>query len=86
MEPYSNYCECGKSFDDNNCAHYLTNWMILNNIIEPYPDNCECCDSGRPIRAKEVRDNVFKNLLNLKSHDEPQRKFFVTLELVVRIR
>uniref|UniRef100_A0A914EP22 Uncharacterized protein n=1 Tax=Acrobeloides nanus TaxID=290746 RepID=A0A914EP22_9BILA len=59
MVDYKDSCVCGKP-EDNNCAHYLTNWMILNGNMSANPPGCYCCSSGRPIRAKEVRDYIFK--------------------------
>eukprot|EP00833_Pecoramyces_ruminatium_P010450 jgi/Orpsp1_1/1184482/evm.model.c7180000089682.2 len=68
-KPYSNSCVCGKSFPGANCAHYLSNWMILNGEINEYPAGCYCCNSGRPIRAEEMT-NVFKQM-GLTMHKEP---------------
>ncbi|CAM4781936.1 unnamed protein product [Rotaria magnacalcarata] len=31
MLHYTSNCECGEDLD-NNCAHYLSNWMIKNNL------------------------------------------------------
>ncbi len=54
MVPYENKCACGTRYD-NNCAHFLTNWMIKNGEMSVNPTGAYCCPSGRPIRAKEVR-------------------------------
>lgn len=68
---YTDSCVCGKSYA-NNCAHYLSNWMINNNVMSKNPGKAYCCDSGRPIRAKEMRD-VFTGTLGLtKSFNPPK--------------
>ena len=68
---YTNSCECGEAFT-NNCAHYLSNWMINNNVMSKNPGKAYCCKSGRPIRAKEMRD-VFTGTLGLtKSFNPPK--------------
>ena len=68
---YTDSCVCGKSYT-NNCAHYLSNWMINNNVMSKNPGKAYCCDSGRPIRAKEMRD-VFTGTLGLtKSFNPPK--------------
>ena len=68
---YTNSCVCGKRFE-NNCAHFLSNWMINNGNLSSYPSGAYCWDSGRPIRAKEMR-NVFVNSLGLYRHFNPPR-------------
>ena len=58
---FTRSCVCGHSYG-NDCAHFLSNWMIKNNYITEYPNGANaCCSRGRPIRAKEMR-NVFKNM------------------------
>ena len=71
MIPYTKSCPCKKKFDGN-CSHYLTNWMINNSILSTNPKGAYCCESGRPIRAKEMRD-VFVSCLNLIKHSNPPR-------------
>ncbi len=60
---YSNSCVCGERYD-NNCAHFLTNALILGGYsaidggkgADMRIRNGFCvCKSGRPIRAKELR-------------------------------
>ena len=68
---YTNSCVCGKKFD-NNCAHFLSNWMIKNGDLSCNPSGAYCCESGRPIRAKEMR-NVFVNNLRLTKHFNPPK-------------
>uniref|UniRef100_A0A914CE84 Uncharacterized protein n=1 Tax=Acrobeloides nanus TaxID=290746 RepID=A0A914CE84_9BILA len=34
--------------------------MILSGVLSANPRGCYCCTAGRPIRAKEVRDHIFK--------------------------
>ena len=68
---YTNSCDCGQKYE-NNCAHFLSNWMIKNNILKCNPNGAYCCDSGRPIRAKEMR-NVFVNELGLKKNFNPPK-------------
>ena len=38
---YTNSCECGEAFT-NNCAHYLSNWMINNNVMPKNPRKAYC--------------------------------------------
>ena len=64
FDKYTNSCVCGYAYD-NNCAHYLSNAMILGGFSEINGGNganfrivngfC-VCRSGRPVRAKEMRD------------------------------
>ena len=68
---YTNSCVCGERFT-NNCAHFLSNWMIKNGIMSTNPGKAYCCKSGRPIRAKEMR-NVFTNILGLRSSFNPPK-------------
>ena len=68
---YTSSCPCNKSYQGN-CAHYLSNWMINNNIMSTNPGTAYCCPSGRPIRAKEMRD-IFTNILNLKRYFNPPK-------------
>ena len=63
-DKYTNSCVCGYAYE-NNCAHYLSNAMILGGFSEINGGNganfrivngfC-VCRSGRPVRAKEMRD------------------------------
>ena len=61
---YSSSCVCGYAYD-NNCAHYLSNALIKGGFSEIDGGvganfrivNGFCvCRSGRPVRAKELRD------------------------------
>ena len=72
MTSYTSSCECGEAFD-NNCAHFLSNWMINNNKISKNPSGCYCCKKGRPIRAKEMR-NVFTSMGLTKNFNPPKKK------------
>ena len=76
---YTNGCVCGQRFTGN-CAHYLCNWLIKNNVITKNPDGCCCCDEGRPIRAKEVRDNVFPFLGLSCQKNDPGKNCFIYCE------
>ena len=68
---YTGGCVCGKAYD-NNCAHYLSNWMINNGTISKNPQGCYCCSSGRPIRAKEMR-GVYSNVMGLtRNFNQPK--------------
>jgi len=54
-------CVCGKRFT-NNCAHFLSNYMIKNGVMGAYPSGSNYnCTSGRPGRAKDIRI-IFRNL------------------------
>ena len=64
-DKYSSSCVCGHSYDGLNCAHYLSNALIKGGFSEidgGVGDNYRTvhgfcvCRSGRPIRAKELRD------------------------------
>eukprot|EP00164_Ancoracysta_twista_P000162 GFYU01000234.1.p1 GENE.GFYU01000234.1~~GFYU01000234.1.p1 ORF type:complete len:113 (+),score=17.56 GFYU01000234.1:368-706(+) len=69
MADYQNSCECGTRYE-NNCAHFLSNWMIRRGKLSPRPsDSTYNCPAGRPLRAKDMRD-VFKSL-GLESHFNP---------------
>ena len=61
---YTDSCVCGNDYE-NNCAHYLSNALILGGFSEIDGGkganfrivNGFCvCRSGRPVRAKELRD------------------------------
>uniref|UniRef100_A0A914HIT7 SWIM-type domain-containing protein n=1 Tax=Globodera rostochiensis TaxID=31243 RepID=A0A914HIT7_GLORO len=69
-------CPCGKGNTDDfkgiNCAHYLTNWMIGNGALEPYPAGCYCCEEGRPIRAKDVKSHIFEEQYGLGKTSPPK--------------
>ena len=63
-DKYTNSCVCGNAYA-NNCAHYLSNALILGGFSEIDGGkgadlrirNGFCvCRSGRPVRAKEMRD------------------------------
>ena len=63
-DKYSNSCVCGKKYE-NNCAHYLSNALIEAGYSEIDGGKGEnfrtvngfcVCRSGRPVRAKELRD------------------------------
>ena len=76
---YENGCICEERFTGN-CAHYLCNWLIENGKIDENPDGCYCCDKGRPIRAKEVRNIIFP-MLGLSLLDEdPEENCFIYCE------
>ena len=75
---YTNSCVCGEKFT-NNCAHYLSNWMINNNVLSKNPAGTYCCKKGRPIRAKEMR-KVFVNLGLTKSYNAPSKYCFIYCE------
>lgn len=77
IKMYENKCVCGKSYPKNNCAHFLSNWMIEEKGISAVknPSGIECCSAGRPIRAKEmagvdIRPGVFERI-GLRKHDNP---------------
>lgn len=71
MKPYTNSCPCEEKFEGN-CAHYLTNWMINNEMLSTNPKGIYCCKKGRPIRAKEMR-GVFEKILKLTKHFNPPK-------------
>ncbi len=78
MSSYTNSCECGERFN-NNCAHFLTNWMIKNGAISQNPSGCYCCQKGRPVRAKEVR-NVFVSMGLSKHYNPPSGNCYIYCE------
>ncbi len=48
-------CVCRKPFSMN-CAHYLSNWMIVNGMMSTKPpESTYECSEGRPARAKDMR-------------------------------
>ena len=53
FDSYSNSCTCGTHYD-NNSAHFLSNAMAVNGCS--FPSGLAKCPTGRPIRAKELRD------------------------------
>ena len=69
MNTYTNYCVCGESYG-NDCAHFLSNWLIKKGNLSKNPSGAFCCNEGRPIRAKEMR-NVFINSLGLSRYYNP---------------
>lgn len=63
-DQYTGSCVCGYAYK-NNCAHYLSNALILGGFSEIDGGKGEnfrivngfcVCRSGRPVRAKELRD------------------------------
>ena len=64
---YTDSCDCGHKYD-NNCAHYLSNALILGGFSEidggkggkkgefRIVNGFYVCSSGRPVRAKQLRD------------------------------
>ena len=65
FDKYSNSCTCPCQYD-HNCAHYLSNALILGGFEELHGGNSKSCyhgssshmlvcQTGRPIRAKELR-------------------------------
>ena len=68
-DSYSNSCACGQRYD-NNCAHFLSNALIEGGFSAiDGGDGCDLrtvngfcvCKSGRPIRAKELRNWFGRN-------------------------
>ena len=78
MSAYTGSCVCGKAYD-NNCAHYLSNWMIENKTLNKSPSGCHCCAQGRPLRAKEMRD-VFIAMGKTKTFNAPKGNCFIYCE------
>jgi hypothetical protein len=56
-------CVCGQRYP-NNCAHFLSNYLINAGISElkNYP-GFQVCASGRPIRAFEVEKWASRNAI-----------------------
>ena len=77
---YSSSCVCEKDLVDN-CAHYLSNWMIERGTIDAYPAGCGAyCEKGRPIRAKKMRD-VYVNIMGLtRSFNAPGSNCYIYCE------
>jgi hypothetical protein len=77
---YENECVCGVRFD-NNCAHFLSNWMIEDRGLSGVKNaaGTYCCTAGRPIRAKEMRVAVFESVLGLSKHFNPPSFGFILL-------
>ena len=45
-----------------NCAHYLSNWLIVTGQLKEKPSQSTCnCSKGRPIRSKDMR-NIFTGI------------------------
>uniref|UniRef100_A0A914WNH3 SWIM-type domain-containing protein n=1 Tax=Plectus sambesii TaxID=2011161 RepID=A0A914WNH3_9BILA len=77
---YTNSCSCGHSYDGNNCAHYLTNWMIKNGWLSTSPGKSTAnCRTGRPIRAKDVR-KIFRDKYGAPTRYEPAGNSFIYVE------
>uniref|UniRef100_A0A915EM36 Uncharacterized protein n=1 Tax=Ditylenchus dipsaci TaxID=166011 RepID=A0A915EM36_9BILA len=53
-------CKCGGLYD-NNSAHLLSHQLIQKGWMDEFPTLCLCCPAGRPIRQKELRDQVFNS-------------------------
>ena len=79
---YSDSCVCGEKLK-NNCAHYLSNALIEAGYSSIdggsgglfRDENGYCvCKSGRPVRAKELR-NTFFTENNWACHDEPREGY-----------
>ena len=55
-------CICGHSINGMNCAHYLTNWLIVTGQLKEKPSQSTFnCSKGRPIRSKDMR-NIFTGI------------------------
>uniref|UniRef100_A0AC34FVH0 SWIM-type domain-containing protein n=1 Tax=Panagrolaimus sp. ES5 TaxID=591445 RepID=A0AC34FVH0_9BILA len=78
MSAYENACVCGKRFD-NNCAHFLSNWLIKNDKMEVKLPGCYPCSAGRPIRAKEVREYFLMKHFN-RMFNDPGKECFIYCE------
>nr|CAD2197667.1 unnamed protein product [Meloidogyne enterolobii] len=89
--PYVNSCKCN-SPKDNNCAHYLSNWLIENSKLSSNPKGSTAtCSEGRVLRAKDLASgfgknavgfgNIFKNEMGLSmSHNPPKGDCFIYCE------
>uniref|UniRef100_A0A915NR90 Uncharacterized protein n=1 Tax=Meloidogyne floridensis TaxID=298350 RepID=A0A915NR90_9BILA len=89
--PYVNSCKC-KSPKENNCAHYLSNWLIENSKLSSNPKGSTAtCSEGRVLRAKDLASgfgknavgfgNIFKNEMGLSmSHNPPIGNCFIYCE------
>ena len=53
--------------------------MIVNKMLNPNPSECYCCDKGRPLRAKEMR-NVFVGMGKTKTFNAPGENCFIYCE------
>jgi hypothetical protein len=57
-------------------VHFLCDWLIRNGKMERNLSGCECCPEGRPIRAKELRDEFFRKRFT-QSMTPPEHNAFV---------
>ena len=72
-------CICGKP-EDNNCAHYLSNYMIKNGLISKKPSGSTYnCSSGRPLRAKDMR-TIYGNMGKSKHYNQPSVDSYIYCE------
>eukprot|EP00052_Salpingoeca_macrocollata_P024585 m.220690 g.220690 ORF g.220690 m.220690 type:complete len:151 (+) comp22277_c1_seq1:3138-3590(+) len=79
MADYEGECVCGTRYD-NNCAHFLSNWMILDGRLATKPGGSTAwCPAGRPIRAKEMRA-VFTGMGLQRSFNPPAGNCFIYCE------
>jgi hypothetical protein len=53
--------------------------MIENKTLSKNPSGCYCCEKGRPLRAKEMRD-VFIAMGKTKTFNAPNGNCFIYCE------
>ena len=60
-------CVCGHRYK-NNCAHFLSNWMIITGKMrEKPPQSTYNCSRGRPARALDMRKIFTGNQTHLRN-------------------
>ena len=64
----------GKVYE-NNCAHFLTNWMIETRKLNANLPGIYCCSKGKPLRVKEMR-KVYTQVLGLTKNFNPLSHFY----------
>ena len=78
MSIMDKHTQLGKLLDDNTNIVYIS--LIKNNFLDPNPSGTYCCNEGRPIRSKEMR-NVFTDELNLtRSNNSPGVNCYIYCE------
>ena len=78
MIKFTASCPCGEDLEKlgGNCAHYLSNWLIINGKLKPRPNvgyDTFYCLQGRITRADDMRNYIFTNHLGLTEHTEPPK-------------
>ncbi|KAH7713214.1 hypothetical protein AAVH_19432 [Aphelenchoides avenae] len=71
-------CSCGGVYTNNamESAHRLSNHLVKIGDIGRYPKGCVCCPAGRPVKAAEMRERMFRGRVSA-GEVSPHKNYFV---------